>query len=150
MTTDAPSCPVSFPQATPGAPVFHRGDPRSRAGQLHNLINSIPRAHDLRSVIHALNIMNNIITQITRGAPAVNNVHPQDGGSVILNGIDHKPDGTPQDWEYADREYEPQKLINPDDDTQFIQMKILTMVMWQNANSDANLIYEGPDLTGVL
>jgi hypothetical protein len=147
--TDAPSCPVSFPQATPGAPVFRRGDPFVRPGILHDLINSIPRAHDLPSVINALNIMNNVITHIARGSPAINNVYPQGGASVTLKGTDDKPPG-PQDWEYADRDYQGQKLYNPDNEKQYVQMKIITSVMWQNYNSDAALIYDGPQVVEVL
>jgi hypothetical protein len=139
---DALSCPISFPQATPGAPVFHRGDPWQQQ-TVRDLVNSIPRAHDLLSVITALNVMNSIITQITHSAPQVNNTFVPGAGSVTLQGIDHKPDYIRADWIEENREYEIRHAVNPDDKNQKIPINVLTRVDFHNVNNGSLLIYDG-------
>jgi hypothetical protein len=144
---DAPSCPISFPQATPGAPVFHRGDPWSRPGHLQDLVNSIPRAHDLPSVIRALNVMNNIITQITRGEPAVNNVTPAkpvNPPDVKLKGEDRKPDPL-GDWNAGMQNKTKQKCYNPDNPDQWIEISTVTAATWQSVGT---LTYLTPEIGG--
>jgi len=142
----APVCPVSY-SGYPSIRALVRGGDSSgaaRPGTLHDQINSIPRAHDLLSAIRALNIMNNIITQITIGEPQINNVYPLGGGGVILKGDDNNPGYFPADWIQEERHYRSQKLYNPDDEEQFVEIKILTSVTFFNPNTDYRLIYEEP------
>lgn len=139
---NAPVCPISYSEYPAVRALVRGGAATSRPGTLHDQINSIPRAHDLLSAIRALNIMNNIITQITRGEPQVNNVFLLAKPSVILKGDDHKPDYYPLDWIEEDREYRKQKLVNPDDDTQFVEIRTLKTVTFYNANTDYRLTYQ--------
>jgi hypothetical protein len=106
-------------------------------------VNKIPRAHDLPSVIRALNIMNNIITMINRAEPVVNNIHPPGGGGVILKGETFGQDYGPADWVLEGRDYITQKAINPDDNDQYIEIKCLKVVYFFNPNTDYRLNYEG-------
>ena len=153
---DTPSCPVSFPQATPGAPVFHKGSPYLYAPPQHivNQVNSIPRAHDLPSVINALNIMANIVTQITRNAPQVNNLVTNfdfpGGISAVLKGQEFGQQYGPADWIQEDRNYEVRHAVNPDDHDQSIAIKVLTNVTFSNKNTGYLLEYEGTDAVTVL
>lgn len=146
MTVVAPSCPTSFGQPIPGQRTFLRGDPWSRPGVLKDMVNRIPRAHDLPSAINALNIMNNIMTMINRAEPQVNNIHPMGGGGVILKGENYEPDywRNKQDWMQEGRDFKEQKLINPNNENQFIEIKTLKTVYFYNANTDYRLNYEGP------
>jgi hypothetical protein len=141
--TDAPSCPIAYGQPIPGARVFQRGDPWSRPGHLQDLVNKIPRAHDLASAIRALNIMNSIITMINRAEPVVNNIHPPGGGGVILKGEKFGQDYGPADWVLEGRDYITQKAINPADNDQHIEIKCLKTVYFYNQNTDYRLNYEG-------
>jgi hypothetical protein len=130
----APTCPISFGQLPYG---------RQWLGEL---INSIPRAHDLPSVLHSLSIINNVITQIARGEPQVNNVFPLGGGGAVLKGADPNPNYEPADWIEESRRYQNQKLINPDDTNQFIEFKVLRNVGFANRNTGFRLVYQGPIL----
>jgi hypothetical protein len=143
----APSCPVAFGQPIPGARVLHRGDPWSRPGMLQDLVNKIPRAHDLPSVIRALNIMNNIITMINRSEPVVNNIgQGQGGGGVILKGEEFGQKYGPADWVEEGREYVTQRAVNPDDPDQYIEIDCLKVVYFFNPNvSSYRLNYYGGD-----
>jgi len=143
MSNGAPSCAISFGQPIPGARVFQRGDPWSRPGALHDAINRIPRAHDLASAINALNIMNNIIMEINRGEPMVNNTYPDGKPSVILKGDDNNPHYQPIDWVLEGREYNVQHLKNPDNEDQSIEISTLRVVYFYNANTDYRLNYYG-------
>lgn len=140
MSNAAPVCPIS--RSEPTSLLVRGGAPASRPGKLHDQINSIPRAYDLLSAIRALNIINNIITQITRGEPQVNNVFPLGGGGGILKGDDNNPGYQPIDWILEGRQYRTQKLYNPDDEEQFVKIKVLASVTFYNANTDYRLIYE--------
>jgi hypothetical protein len=139
--SDAPSCPTSFGQPVPGARVFLKGEPWSRPGTLHDLVNKIPRAHDLPSAIHALNQIKNIITMINRGEPVVNNTRFPKEPDVSLKGEDFKPNYGPSDWTQGPKDFVKQKLINPDDDSQYIELDTVKEVGFYNANSDTGLQY---------
>lgn len=139
--TDAPSCPTSFGQPIPGKQVFRKGEPWSRPGTLQDLIHSIPQAHDLRSAIHALNIINSVIQVINRGTPVVNNIHVPGEPDTKIKGEDLNPKYEPVDWVEERREYTDSKIYNPDDESQFIEIKVLKMVYFYNANTDYRLNY---------
>lgn len=143
ITIIAPSCPVSFGQFETGR-VWAKGDPRARAGNLQDLIHSIPQAHDLPSVIRALNVMSHVITQIMRSGPAVNNVYPTGEPSVILKGEDFNPHYQDRDWIEEGRQYKQQYIVNPDDQNQYIEIKTLSMVSFFNENTSYRLNYYGP------
>jgi hypothetical protein len=141
MSNGAPVCPTSFGQPVPGSRVFNRGAPWSRPGILQDLINTIPPAHDLRSAIHALNIMNSIIQQINHGEPVVNNTHVPGEPDTKLKGEDHNPNYLPVDWVEERREYITNVLHNPDNDEDYIEVKTLKTVYFYNPNTDYRLTY---------
>ncbi len=145
MSDIAPSCPVSYGQFQTGRQ-WAKGDPRARAGNLHDLIHSIPQAHDLPSVLRALSIMSQVITRITRGEPMVNNVYPTGEPSVILKGHDDKPDywDNARNWVEEGRQYKESEIVNPDDKNQVIKIKTLSMVSFYNENTNYRLNYYGP------
>jgi hypothetical protein len=137
----APSCPISYGQPIPGARVFHKGDPWKRPGILQDLISQIPRATDLRSAIHALNMMNNIIQMVNRGAPQVNNIRIPREPDQIMKGEDLNPHYQPLDWQETGRDYEHSKVYNPEDKTQYIEVKTLKLVYFYNPNTNYRLTY---------
>jgi hypothetical protein len=144
MTEVAPSCPISFSQYPTVRIHTGRGiDPRSPVARLHDQINRIPRAYDLPSAINALNLMSNIILQLTRGEPQVNNIYPfpLDGGGLILQGGEYGRRYGPGDWVLEERTYQDQDLINPDDEDQVIPMKVLKTVLFKFFDANANLEY---------
>jgi hypothetical protein len=130
----APACPVSYGQMQTGRQWFA------------DLVNSIPRAHDLNSAIRALNIINNVVTQITHGAPQVNNVYPSgNGGVTIVPGSNVSPYPA-SDWVEQGREYKMVRLENPDNPQQFIPLKVITLVTFVSEATGHQLIYEGPSV----
>jgi hypothetical protein len=141
----AASCPVSFSQYPTARRLLTGKDPRSPISRLVDQINRIPRAVDLPSAIHALNIMNNIIFQLTRGEPQINNIG-QDvgGGGVILKGEDFNPHYQQLDWVLESRTYDQVEVINPDNEDQKIPIKVLSTVTFHNPNG-ANLQYFGTE-----
>jgi hypothetical protein len=130
----APSCPITQGSPDPGARVWAR---------VQDLINSIPRATDLPSAIRALNIINNIITQINRGEPVVNNTVLL-GTNLTVKGEDNDPKYQRLDWIQEGRTYRTQKLFNPDDQLQYIEIKTLSSVTFFNGNTDYHLVYRNP------
>jgi hypothetical protein len=139
----APSCPISYSEY-PSARIHTSGrDPRTPIARLQDQINRIPRATDLPSAIHSLNLMNNIILQLTRGEPQVNNVYPLGGGGLILKGDEIGQKYDPKDWVLEERSYQPQKLVNPDDNDQVIKMNVLKEVLFKYLPANANLMYRG-------
>lgn len=145
MTDIAPTCPISFGQFQVGRQ-WGKQDPRSSVGDLQDLIHQIPQAHDLPSVIRALNVMSHVVTLITRGAPMVNNVYPTGEPSVILKGHNDKPDywDSQRNWVEEGRNYKQQKIENPDDPSQFIEIKTLSMISFFNEITSYRLNYYGP------
>jgi hypothetical protein len=143
MTTEiAPSCPISYSEYPSNR--TNGINPRSPIGHLQDQINRIPRAHDLPSAIHALNVMSHIILQLTRGEPQINNVYPQGAGGVIMKGQEFGQQYDPADWLYEGREYNKQRLVNPDDETQYIEIKVLKTVTFFTYVTDYRLFYDGP------
>jgi len=135
----APSCPISIGQASPTARVW------SPMERILDQVNRLPRAHDLPSAITLLNAMNNIITQLNRAEPQVNNLWPQGegGGGVILKGQEFGQKYGPSDYVLESREYIDQKAINPDDNDQYIVIPTLKMVTFINTTVGESLEYDG-------
>jgi hypothetical protein len=141
--TDAPSCPISIGQI--GQASFRQQLAAfPKPALIKDLVNKIPPAHDLPSVITAINHINNIVTLITRGEPQVNNTYVQGQPSVILKGDDFNPHYTKEDWVLEGREYVTQKLKNPDNEDQYIEIKTLKLVVFFNSNDSSRLNYDGP------
>jgi hypothetical protein len=139
--TDAPSCPISYGQPIPGARVFLKGTPWRRPRDVQDQIDSIPRATDLRSAIFALNRMKSLVSLLTRGEPVVNNTRIPKEPDVTLKGEDHNPNYGKLDWVEEIREFETQKIHNPDDEEQYIEVKVLKTVRFFNPNTDYRLTY---------
>jgi hypothetical protein len=131
MTT-APVCPVSH------------SEPTSRRFQPPGVdITHLPHVSDLKSVINVLNQMNNVVQHITRGTPQINNVYP-----TTITGVPAPKEGPnitygQVRWREIDRQYETQKLVNPDDKDQSIPIKTLARITWQDDASENRLVYEG-------
>jgi hypothetical protein len=141
-TIIAASCPISYEQFQTGRQWGK--NPYSPLGKLKDQINSIPRAHDLPTVIRALTIMNNIIMLLTRGEPMVNNTVIPGEPSVVLKGEDNNPNYVDADWILEGRTYERQTLVNPEDNDQWIELKILRSISFYNINDGSRLNYYGP------
>jgi hypothetical protein len=139
---NAPACPTSFGQL----PYGRQWQALVLDHHTNDLINTIPRAYDLPSAIRALNIINNVVMQITNNAPQINNTYPPGLPSIRLKGDDPNPHWEKADWIEESRVYQTQKLINPDDKDQSIELKILQHVGFYNINIDFRIFYEGPFL----
>lgn len=124
MNNVAPICPVSIGQLTPD--------------KLAIEINSIPRAHDLLSVITVINAINNIVQTITRGAPQINNI----GTPYVPPAMPAAPQYANPNWKEVTRLTSEQKVINPDDKDQEILITTLNMVTWAD-NLGQQLRYQG-------
>lgn len=133
MTTIAPSCPINHSQPTsrprqpPPADVTH-----------------IPKANDLRSAINSLNLLGQALRNITRTPPQINNVYP-----TTVIGV---PDPTGQgatpvyrqvSWQETSRNYSTQKVINPDDKDEVIEIKIISDIAWTDSTSGHSIRYQG-------
>jgi hypothetical protein len=108
--------------------------PRGLASQfgLAKQVAAIPRATDLKSAITALNMIENIVQQITYTQPVVNNIGQEPDYSSLY------PTGPFQlfeasNWHEKDRDYStPQKVYNTDDLEQFVQMKTIGFVLFED------------------
>jgi hypothetical protein len=143
----APSCPISYSQI--GSTFREQLAAYPKPGVIKDLVNKIPRAHDLPSVITALNAINNIVTLVTRSAPQVNNTFVQGSPSIVLKGEDFNPHYAREDWVQESREYATQKLKNPDDEEQFIEIKTVKVNIFFNTNDSSRLFYDGPTKWGL-
>jgi hypothetical protein len=137
----APICPTSRSELKPL--------PRT----VVDAIRQIPRATDLRSAIIALNRISNVLNILTRAAPQINNIvnprqpsssqpsppQPENGNQP---GTDYNPGYIPANWIEETRNYTTRRLINPDDTSQHIDIKVLTEVVFRNLNTDYRLYYE--------
>jgi hypothetical protein len=139
---NAPACPTSSSQL----PYGRQWQALVLDHHTNDLIHSIPRATDLPSAIRALNIINNVVMQITHNAPQINNTYVEGMPSVRLKGDDPDPHFQKADWIEESRVYQTQKLINHDDPDQFIELKILQHVGFGNINTGFKIFYEGPFL----
>ena len=134
---NAPFCPISKSELTP--------EQISLLLKNQDLISQIPRATDLRSAIQALNMMARIIRGILKTGPQVNNTHLPREPDKVETGQNNDPKYKNADWIQEERVYRQQKLINPDDEGQFIDIKVLATVVFYNQNTDFQLIYDGTD-----
>jgi hypothetical protein len=130
MTT----CPISRPEIKAEA-----------ARSLNNLVNQIPRAHDLPSVIKSLNIITQVLRDnVVHNPPQVNNVYPTQLPQLQLQGEDHNPNYEQADWQESSRGYVQQTVVNPDDESQTVDIKTITQVLFTNVNDDSELLYQTP------
>jgi hypothetical protein len=130
----APSCPISTSQqkvttvgAPPGVEIAH-----------------VATARDLRSVITALNQMSNIVQNITRGAPQINNtVFP----SVNFRSTPPPREPPPQyqrvTWKEIMREYHDDEIVNPDNEDQKVEIKTIKRIRWQEDVTEQRVVYRG-------
>lgn len=133
--SNAPYCPTSYSQPTT--------DRRRLQQPGQTDIPTIPPAHDLRSVITAINQMNNVFQHITRMPTQINNVYPP-----TIAGIPAPPKGpTPTyarlTWQEGGRNYNKQKVVNPEDKTQFIEINTISSVGWYETATGHTLRYDG-------
>jgi ATP-dependent phosphoenolpyruvate carboxykinase len=122
--SNAPICPVSRSQPTTRTPAL--------------TVATIPHAHDLRSVINAISVMNNVVQSITRGAPQFNNAVPP-----TVAGIPSPPATPRNTWEETSRNYRRNQIVNPDDKTQIIKIMTIASVEWTEQQTGKKLVYEG-------
>lgn len=135
MSNDvAPSCPISNSQPTQ--------KPYQPPGASANGA-QIPPAHDLRTVINAINAMNFVVNQITRGAPQVNNVYPPTEAGIPAPQQEPPPQYERLTWHERNRGYVMQQVINPDDPEQFVEINTLSFVHWIEEATGHNLVYQG-------
>lgn len=130
----APSCPISNPQQK----VLSQRQP------LAPDIAHVPTAHDLLSVITAINQMNNIVQHITRGLPQINNfVVP----SVRISSEPPERQEPPQypqiTWNEISRDYHDDEVVNPDDEKQRVEIKTLARIIWQEDTTEQRVVYKG-------
>jgi len=109
-------------------------------------VNNIPPAHDLRSVITAINRMGSVINNITRGAPQVNNYYPT-GAKGIPDPAPPPPFPGYDDvsWKEAGREYGTEVIYAPHKDHkgQSIEIKVVKQAKWREEMSGHQLVYKG-------
>jgi hypothetical protein len=88
-------------------------------------------------VINAINQMNNIIQSITHGAPQINNTRfPSEAQAP-------PPEYARLTWEEAGRDYADSEVVNPDDESQSIKIKVISRVFFQEKATEHQLVYEG-------
>lgn len=128
----APNCYISKSQQTP----FPRGMQREE-----DPLANIPRANDLRSALHALNQMAKIIADILHRGPQVNNIRQSNPPDEKEKGQDYNPHYSAADWVHEHRVYKTQKLRNPEDQQQYIEIKTLQEIWFFNQNTAYRLKY---------
>jgi hypothetical protein len=129
MTTTAPTCPTSRNQPR-GMPL-----PFGLAQQ----VAAIPRAHDLKSAITALNMMETIIQQITYTPPVINNIGQKPDYGAMYPGYPLGPFQLfeASNWHEKSRDYSPygsdlSRVYNTDDLEQFVDFKTLGFVLFED------------------
>ena len=128
----APSCPVSYSQMKG---TTHRSKPALD-------IATIPPARDLPSVITAINAINNVVQHLTRGQPQINNIR--------FPAIQAEPDPVmppaPQyaryTWYETNRSYTDGKVVNPDDESQYVKVKTIATISWDENVTGNRLRYK--------
>jgi hypothetical protein len=123
----APSCPIS---RNGPAQASKTAQPSAAA------IPTIPPVHDLRTVINAINEMNNIVQRITIGTPQINNI-----GTPPVQQV--PPAYARVTWHESSRTWMEQEVINPDDKEQKIKIKSISSISWHEQHSGHQLIYNG-------
>lgn len=139
MSYVSPKCLISVGQPIPGTRLQARGEPWTR-----DPIDQIPRATDLRSAIAALNMMARIISGILRAGPQVNNIKQDSPPDEVEKGQNNDPRFGPKDWIQESRVYRTEKLVNPADEQQAIEIKTLSEVIFYNANTAFRMKYGEP------
>jgi hypothetical protein len=132
--SNAPYCPISYSE--PG--------PTRRAGQPgQTVIPTIPPAHDLRSVITAINQMNTVVQHITRMPTQINNVYPPTEEGVPAPTLPPTPQYAQMSWQEGGRNYNSQKVVNPDDKSQKVEIKTISSIGWFDSATGHTLRYDG-------
>jgi hypothetical protein len=129
-------------------PVSHSQQKISTSQQMKNGadVNNIPPAHDLRSVITAINRMGSVINNITRGTPQVNNYYPTGSKGI--------PDPAPpppfpgyeqMSWREVNREYGDGEIRSPHKDHagQYVPVKVIKQVKWLDDITEHRVTYKG-------
>lgn len=118
----APSCPISLSENPPG-----------QAGLLYP---AVPKAMDLPSVLRAVNTITQILQLITGQLP------PSSGGTGKMNtgggggaGKKKPPQKQTSNWEETNRVTEIVKVVNPDDEDQFVTFKQIKSITMENQNT---------------
>ena len=132
----APTCPISYSQPTQPTP------------QIKATTAAIPRAHNLITVILAINRMNNVIQNITRGAPQINNTRNISGGgenaqTSPVDGRQPFPGYAGGTWQETNRNYNSTKLVNPDTPSQSISIKTIGSITFTESETGNTLVYTG-------
>lgn len=105
---------------------------------------AVPVAHDLRSVITAINAMSNIVQTVTRGLPQINNTY-----DTIINFQSTPPEREPPPqypritWKEIIRDYTDNEVVNPDDETQRVAIQTIVRVIWQEEFLERRVVYNG-------
>jgi hypothetical protein len=130
--SNAPNCPISHDQP--------KGLPRQPYAI--DVAAIPPAAHDLKSVITAINAMNNVVQHITRGTPQVNNTY-----LPSVKSPDEQPpeklDYVSQTWREVRREWSSGRVVNPDDDSQYVEIKTISNIKWLEDVTEHQLVYMG-------
>jgi len=136
--TIAPSCPISFNQQPQ----------RSHRQPASVDINAVPPATNLRTVINAINMINNVVQHITRGTPQVNNIYPAKTEGVPPPTPPKPPKYDDITWRETKRDYHKQKVRNPDAEKgteQYVEISALSRIQWTEDVTGHKLIYVGHD-----
>lgn len=134
--TNAPYCPIN------------RSEPTQAIRKLQGaqtVIPTIPPAHDLRSVITAINQMNNVFLHITRMPTQINNVHPTNEAGIPAPTPPKQPvpGYANMSWQEGGRNYTKQKVVNPEDKTQFVEIDTISSIGWYDTATGHTLRYDG-------
>jgi len=130
--TVAPNCYISHSQ---------QNNISRYQGREPDPLANVPRATDLRSALRALNEMAKIIRDILNRGPQVNNIRQSNPPDRTEKGQDNNPHYAAADWIEEQRVYKTQKLRNPLDQNQFIEIKTLSEIVFFNQNTAYRLKY---------
>jgi len=126
---NAPVCPVS------------RSQPTQKIQPPGIDVDSIPRAHNLITVINAVHRMVNVITKLNRGEPQINNAEPPaDYGYPSLKPV--PPQYAQMNWVEVYRTYEDQEVVNPEDETQKVAIRTLSTVLFVDRATGHQMLYQ--------
>ena len=100
-----------------------------------------PNPNDPVSIIAAIQALQIMMLNITNQIPPNNTIdgtstgggqNPTGGGG----GSPKKPKKQQQDWEETDRTTQDVKVVNPEDDSQFVIVKEITSITFKRRNTD--------------
>jgi len=106
----------------------------------------IPAANGVSAIpgiISALQQLQNAVNQITTSGPPQNNVpqiQPGGGQGGQLGGTDKHQQQQPGEWEVTARATQNVKVVNPDDDSQFVIVKETISITVQNSTTGQQIV----------